>query len=133
MESLPFNENNVNFGGSHYGAKAISSPSGDGIVVQSYEFLYQLTCQNDNEEEDAYNSCSWTKMSERLTHGLRWGIMTYLPRMYSILFGIFCEYFAGVKFISVFKNIYGNVIVVYSVNHYCALISLDDYSYLGGL
>ena len=71
MESLPSNEHSVNFGGSHYGAKAISSPKGDGVVVQSYEYLYQLSCSN--------VSCTWTKMSERLDHGLRWGIMTYLP------------------------------------------------------
>ena len=126
MKELPSNDNSGNFGGSHFGSKAISSLSGDGIVVQSYEFLYQLTCQNDDEEEDEYDSCSWTKMSERLTHGLRWGIMTYLPRMYSILFGIFFECFAGVKFISVLLNIYENVIVVHSVYHYCTLISLDD-------
>ena len=71
MEPLPPNKNDENFGGAHYGAKAIVSSSGGGVVVQSYEFLYQLTCDCTN--------CTWTKMPEKLKHGLRWGITTSLP------------------------------------------------------
>ena len=84
VNDLPDDDDGARFyGGAYWGARAITSPSGDGVILQGSQYLYQLTCDDEN--------CIWQKLQTAvLSNKLNWSIMTYLPgKWQSQLTGIF--------------------------------------------
>ena len=58
----------------YLGARALPSPSGDSVILQSQEYLYQFTCTS--------SGCTWSEMVQKLAAPIRGGVMTYLPEGY---------------------------------------------------
>jgi len=54
-----------------HGARAVTSPSGQGAIVQHYEHLYELTCETTN--------CSWTILPQKLKKSVRHATLLALP------------------------------------------------------
>ena len=54
-----------------WGARAVTSPSGQGAILQQYEHLYELRC---NIEE-----CSWTILPQKLKQSVLNAILLALP------------------------------------------------------
>lgn len=66
VASLPTDyEDNFN------GAKAVTSPSGKGAIVQHQEHLYELKCE--------VSGCSWTILPQKLKQGVEKAILLALP------------------------------------------------------
>ena len=53
------------------GARAVTSPSGQGAILQHNEHLYELRC---NIEE-----CSWTNLPQKLKQSVRYATLFALP------------------------------------------------------
>jgi len=58
-------------GASFNGARAVTSPSGQGAIVQFREDLYELTCETSN--------CSWTTLPQKLKKSVRHATLLALP------------------------------------------------------
>ena len=56
------------------GATAVTSASGQGVVVQFYEHFYELACK--------IGSCSWTILPQILHQGVTKAVMMTLPSGY---------------------------------------------------
>ena len=75
MNDLPHNDNSGHYWGPYFGANAITSPSGDGVILQGSEYIYQLTCEDNN-----CTSLIWKELqSVQLSHELKFNVLTYLP------------------------------------------------------
>ena len=72
MESLP--DNGL---GSYYGARALTSPSGNGVVLQHMEFLYEFHFDS--------GKFTWSKIQHTLSHPVQLAVMTYLPAGYTCI------------------------------------------------
>ena len=57
------------------GARAVTSPSGKGVIVQHYKQLYELTCE--------ISGCSWRILPQRLSPGVKFAVMMTLPPDYT--------------------------------------------------
>jgi len=66
INDLPFT-----YDSSFYGARAVTSPSGQGAIVQLKEHLYELTCE--------HRRCSWTILPQKLKQGVIWATLLALP------------------------------------------------------
>ena len=74
-----------------YGARAVTSESGEGAIVQMWKHFYELTC--------FINGCSWSILAEELDMGVQAAVMMTLPPEYtskcdsctSGFFGNFCQ------------------------------------------
>merc|ERR1739842_197170 len=55
----------------YWGARALTSPSGDGVIVQSNKYLFQLQCDQ--------NDCDWIQLDQELDTAVQFAIMSYLP------------------------------------------------------
>ena len=53
------------------GARAVTSPSGQGVIVQVFDNLYELNCD--------ISSCSWTILPQRLKKGVIFATLLALP------------------------------------------------------
>ena len=63
--------------GSYYGASALTSPSGNGVVLQYYEFLYEFHFHS--------GKFTWSKIQHTLAHPVEEAVMTYLPAGYTCI------------------------------------------------
>ena len=59
----------------YYGARALTSPSGDGVILQSNKHLFKLDCDQ--------NSCQWSQMEQELDSPVILAVMSYLPEGYT--------------------------------------------------
>ena len=74
-----------------YGARAVTSESGEGAIVQMWKHFYELTC--------FINGCSWSILAEELDMGVQAAVMMTLPPEYTSkcdsckagFFGNFCD------------------------------------------
>ena len=71
MESLPDN------GVSDRGARALTSPSGNGVVLQHMEFLYEFHFDS--------GKFTWSKIQQTLANPVENAVMTYLPAGYTCI------------------------------------------------
>ena len=53
------------------GARAVTSPSGQGAILQHNEHLYELRCN--------IQKCSWTILPQKLKQSVRWATLLALP------------------------------------------------------
>ena len=53
------------------GARAVTSASGEGAIIQMWEHFYEVTCE--------ISGCSWRILSNQLDPGVSWGVMMTLP------------------------------------------------------
>ena len=68
VESLPTDYvNEVKF----WGARAVTSPSGQGAILQHNEHLYELRCNIDK--------CSWTILPQKLSQSVYHATLFALP------------------------------------------------------
>ena len=58
-----------------YGAKALPSLSGNGVILQYLKYFYELTCTT--------TSCSWSIMPQELKQATRNNPIMYLPQGYT--------------------------------------------------
>ena len=58
-----------------YGARAVTSASGKGAIVQFKEHFYELTCE--------IGGCFWSILSNQLDQGGRYAVMMTLPSDYT--------------------------------------------------
>jgi hypothetical protein len=73
------------------GARAVTSSSGKGAIVQMWEHFYEVTCE--------ISGCSWSILAQKLDLGVRSAVMMTLPPDYTSkcdlcmagFFGNFCE------------------------------------------
>ena len=73
------------------GARAVTSASGQGAIVQHNEYLYELKCE--------ISGCSWSILAQNLDLGVQLAVMMTLPPDYTSkcglcapgFFGNFCE------------------------------------------
>ena len=79
-------------GGSKFdGARAVTSASGQGAIVQHNEYFYELKCE--------ISGCSWSILAQNLDLGVQLAVMMTLPPDYTSkcdsckagFFGNFCE------------------------------------------
>jgi hypothetical protein len=74
-----------------YGAKAVTSVSRQGAIIQMWEHFYEVTCE--------ISGCSWSILAQKLDMGVTSGVMMTLPPEYTSkcdsckagFFGDFCE------------------------------------------
>ena len=59
------------------GARALTSPSGNGVVVQLLEFLYEFHFDS--------GKFTWSKIQHTLSNPVRYAVMTYLPAGYTCI------------------------------------------------
>ena len=59
----------------YYAARALTSPSGDGVIVQSNKHFFLLQCDQ--------NDCDWIQMNQELDTAVRHAVMSYLPEGYT--------------------------------------------------
>ena len=59
----------------YYGARALTSPSGNGVVLQHMEFLYEFHFDS--------GKFTWSKIQHTLSHPVEFAVMTYLPAGYT--------------------------------------------------
>ena len=57
------------------GARAVTSSSGKGAIVQFEKHFYELTCE--------ISGCSWRILPNQLNPGVRWAVMMTLPSEYN--------------------------------------------------
>ena len=57
-----------------WGARAVTSASGQGAIVQYYEYFYELKCE--------INGCSWSILPNQLNQGVRQAVMMTVPEDY---------------------------------------------------
>ena len=57
------------------GARAVTSESGHGAVIQQNQQLYELTCE--------INGCSWRVLPQKLSPGVLNAVMMTLPSAYT--------------------------------------------------
>ena len=60
----------------YYGARALTSPSGDGVIIQQLNHLYEIKCNA--------NGCKCIKMDQKLNTEVMLSVMTYIPEGYSL-------------------------------------------------
>ena len=73
------------------GARAVTSASGQGAIVQMEEHFYEVSCE--------ISGCAWTILAQNLDVGVTWAVMMMLPGDYTSkcdscktgFFGDFCE------------------------------------------
>ena len=73
------------------GARAVTSASGQGAIVQIWEHFYEVTCE--------ISGCSWSILAQNLDYGVILPVMMTLPLDYTSkcdvckagFFGHFCE------------------------------------------
>ena len=53
------------------GARAVTSASGQGAIIQHKEHFYELTCE--------VSGCTWRILPNQLNPGVRWAVMMTLP------------------------------------------------------
>ena len=53
------------------GARAVTSPSGQGVILQYNEYFYELRCET--------KECSWTILPQKLKQGVKHAILLALP------------------------------------------------------
>ena len=53
------------------GARAVTSPSGQGVIVQASDNLYELNCD--------ISGCSWTTLPQKLKKGVCFATLLALP------------------------------------------------------
>merc|ERR1712008_136738 len=53
------------------GARAVTSASGQGAIVQHKEHFYELTCE--------VSGCTWRILPNKLNPGVQWAVMMTLP------------------------------------------------------
>jgi len=70
IPSLPTNHDS-----SFVGARAITIPSGQGVIVQHNEHIYQLECQK--------SGCSWSILKQNLRQSVRHAVLFALPEEYT--------------------------------------------------
>ena len=75
---------NTNF----LGARAVTSASGQGAIVQMKEHFYEVSCE--------ISGCAWTVLAQNLDLGVTTAVMIMLPINYisncaAGFFGDFCE------------------------------------------
>jgi hypothetical protein len=61
----------TNYTTDFYGARAITSPSGNGVIVQKDEHLYEFTCK--------VESCAWTILPQKLKQSVWYATLLALP------------------------------------------------------
>ena len=74
-----------------YGARAVTSESGEGAIVQMWDHFYEVTCE--------FSGCSWSILAQNLDLGVTEAVMMTLPLEYTSkcdsckagFFGDFCE------------------------------------------
>ena len=74
-----------------YGARAVTSASGQGAIVQMEEHFYEVSCE--------ISGCEWTILAQDLDLGVTNAVMIMLPLNYTSncnscaagFFGDFCE------------------------------------------
>lgn len=59
----------------YFGARALTSPSGDGVIVQSNKHFFELQCDQ--------NDCDWIQLDQELDTAVRHAVMSYLPEGYT--------------------------------------------------
>ena len=74
MESLPAS-GYYNYSSKYWGAQALPSPGGYGVILQSQAYLFELTCDS--------TGCTWTQMSQELNVPVHAAVMSYLPGGYT--------------------------------------------------
>ena len=57
------------------GARAVTSASGEGAIVQLYEHFYELTCE--------VSGCTWRILPNQLNPGVAYAVMMTLPSDYN--------------------------------------------------
>ena len=73
------------------GARAVTSASGQGAIVQMEEHFYEVSCE--------ISGCAWTILAQNLDVGVKFAVMIMLPISYTSncdlcaagFFGDFCE------------------------------------------
>ena len=73
------------------GARAVTSASGKGAIIQMWERFYEVTCE--------FSGCSWSILAQKLDLGVTHAVMMTLPPTYTGkcdsctagFFGNFCE------------------------------------------
>ena len=68
VASLPFDHVD---GDKFWGARAVTSPSGEGAILQYYEHLYEIRCNT--------KDCSWTILPQKLNKSVNWATLLALP------------------------------------------------------
>ena len=63
------------YANSFWGARAVTSASGKGAIVQHEKHFYELTCE--------VSGCTWRIMPNQLDPGVRWPVMMTLPSDYN--------------------------------------------------
>ena len=58
-----------------HGARAVTSASGHGAIVQHNKYFYELKCE--------ISGCSWSILQNQLNPGVRWAVMMTLPVDYN--------------------------------------------------
>ena len=58
-----------------WGAQALPSITGNGVIVQNREYFYELVCTS--------TACQWNIMEKQLTTGVYSAVMMYLPQDYT--------------------------------------------------
>ena len=58
-----------------YGATAMISKSGQGVIVRMWEHFYELTCE--------ISGCSWKILPQKLSPRIKVGVMMTLPPDYT--------------------------------------------------
>ena len=74
-----------------FGARAVTSASGQGAIVQMWEHFYEVTCE--------ISICSWSILAQKLDLGVAHAVMMTLPPEYTSkcdsctagFFGNFCQ------------------------------------------
>ena len=73
VESLP----NNGLISKYWGARALTSPSGNGVVLQRKEFLYEFHFDS--------GKFTWSKIQHTLANPVHFAVMTYLPAGYTCI------------------------------------------------
>ena len=73
VESLPDTGDSEKY----MGARALTSPSGNGVVLQHKEFLYEFHFHS--------GKFTWSKIQHTLSHQVKDAVMTYLPAGYTCI------------------------------------------------
>ena len=73
VESLPDNGDSDKYSG----PRALTSPSGNGVVLQHMEFLYEFHFDS--------GKFTWSKIQHTLANPVRHAVMTYLPAGYTCI------------------------------------------------
>ena len=70
VSSLPTTHDTIS-----WGAKALPSLSGNGVILQYLKYFYELTCTT--------TSCTWSIMTQELKQATRHAPIMYLPQEYT--------------------------------------------------